>query len=89
MNKLTVYDEDGQLTEVEILDFYQLEEYNHEYVLYTKGEVADKDNLFSYLSILNQISEKEYKFEKITDPEEERKVRDLMNREIDVLMDKR
>ncbi len=86
MNKLTVINENGEQEDIEVLDFYQLEDYDHEYVLYTKGEEVDKDNMFTYLAIITQESENEFKFKKITDPEEERKVEELMNREIEELM---
>lgn len=87
--KMTVYDEDGELIEIEALQFYQLEEYDHEYVLYTKGEEANKDNMYSYLSIINQISENEFRFERITDPEEERKVGELVDRDIEETINQR
>ncbi len=87
--KMTVYDENGELIEIEALDFYRIEEYDHEYVLYTKGEEADKDNMYTYLSIINQLSEHEYRFERITDPEEERKVEELMNKDIEEAMNQR
>lgn len=84
-NILKVYNENGELEEIEVLDFYQLEEYDHEYVLYTKNEEYDNDNLITYISIINQIGENEYSFEKITNPEEEKKLDELIQQELDDL----
>ena len=82
-NKLKVYDENGVLEEVEVLDFFQVEGYDHEYVLYTKGEEVDQNNVITYVSIVNQVSEDEFHFDKITDPEEERKVDEQIEKELD------
>lgn len=84
-NKLTVYDENGLLEEVEVLDFFQVDGYDHEYILYTKNEEADKDNIITYVSILRQVSEDEFHFEKITDPEEEKKVDEEIQKELESL----
>ena len=54
-NKIMVTNENNVLEEVEIIDFFQLEEYDHEYVLYTKNEEVD-NNIVIYVSIVNQIS---------------------------------
>ncbi len=83
-NKIKVYNENGILEEVEVIDFFQLEEYNHEYVLYTKNEEVD-NNIVIYVSIVNQISNDEYQFEAITDSEEEKKVDEMIDKEIDLL----
>ncbi len=83
-NKIKVYNENGILEEVEVIDFFQLEEYNHEYVLYTKNEEVD-NNIVIYVSIVNQISNDEYQFEAITDPKEEKKVDEMIDKEIDLL----
>lgn len=84
-NKITVYNENNELEEVEVIDFFQLDEFNHEYVLYTKNEIQG-DNVITYVSILHEISENEYQFEKITDPEEEKKVDEEIQNEIDLLI---
>lgn len=83
-NKIKIYNENGILEEVEVIDFFQLKEYDHEYVLYTKNEEVD-NNIVVYVSIVNQISNDEYQFEAITDPEEERKVDEMIDKEIDLL----
>lgn len=82
-NKIKVFNEKGELEEVEVIDFFQLEEYDHEYVLYTKNEEVGND-IIAYVSIVKQISNDEYQFEAITDPEEERKVDEMIDREIDL-----
>ena len=83
-NKIKVYNENGILEEVEVIDFFFFFEYDHEYVLYTKNEEVD-NNIVIYVSIVNQISNDEYQFETITDPEEERKVDEMIDKEIDLL----
>ena len=84
-NKITVYNENNEIEEVEVIDFFQLDEFNHEYVLYTKNEIQG-DNVITYVAILHEISENEYQFEKITNPEEEKKVNEEIQKEIDLLI---
>lgn len=84
-NKIKIYNENNELEEVEIIDFFQLEEYDHEYVLYTKNEEVGND-VVTYVSIINQVAENEFKFEAITDKEEEKKVEEKMYEEIELLM---
>lgn len=83
-NKIKVYNENGELEEVEVIDFFQLEEYDHEYVLYTKNEEVG-DDVITYVSIINQIAEDEFQFEAITDKEEEKKVEKKIEEELDLL----
>ena len=85
-NKINVYNENGKLEEVEIIDFFQLEEFDHEYALYTKNEEVG-DDVITYVSIINQVSEDEYRFEAITDKEEEKKVEEQIQKEIDLLLE--
>lgn len=84
-NRIKVYNESGELEEVEVLDFFQLEEYNHEYVLYTKNE-EEGDNIVTYVSIVHQISGDEYRFEAITNEEELKRVEEKSEEELDLLM---
>lgn len=84
-NVLKVFDENNELIEIEVLNFYQLEEYDHEYILYTKNEEADEDNIITYVSILNQISDTEYSLERITNKEEENKIDELIEKDIEEL----
>ena len=88
-NMLSVINEDGVLEEVEVLDFLQLEEYDHEYIVYTKGEEADDDNIVTYVSILEQTSPNEFRFLRITDPEEEKKVDEMIEKDIEELLNER
>lgn len=82
---LKVYNENNELEEVEVLDFYHLEDYDHEYILYTKNE-TDGDVVTTYVSIIKQISEDQYQFEAITDKEEAKAVNEMINKEIKELM---
>lgn len=84
-NKIKVYNENNELEEVEVIDFFQLEEYDHEYVLYTKNEVVG-ENVVTYISIINELGNGEYQFEEITDEEELRKVNEKVDEEIDSLL---
>ena len=88
-NILNVINEEGNIEEVEVLDFMQLEEYDHEYVVYTKGEEADDENIVTYVSIIEQVSPNEFKFLQITDPEEMRKVDEMIQKDIDLLLSER
>ena len=82
-SKLQVMDENNEMVEIQVIDFFQLEEYDHEYILYTKNEEVDNDNIITYVSIIKQPSENEFYFERITDPEEERKLDELIQKEIE------
>lgn len=84
-NKIKVYDENNVLEEVEVIDFFQLEEFDHEYVLYTKNEIEGND-VITYVSIVNEVNKDEYQLEAITDPIEEKKVDEKIAQEIDMLM---
>lgn len=84
-NKIKVYNENNELEEVEVIDFFQLEEYDHEYVLYTKNEVVG-ENVVTYVSIINELGQDEFQFEEITDEEELRKVNEKIDEEIDSLL---
>ena len=84
-NKINVYNENGVLEEVEVIDFFELEEYNHEYVLYTKNEEVG-DDVITYVSIITELGENEYRFDTITDKEEEAKVQEKIDKEIELLM---
>ena len=83
-NKIRVTNENNVLEEVEIIDFFQLEEYDHEYVLYTKNEEVGED-VITYVSIINELGPDEYQFEEITDPIEFQKVEEEIEKEIKLL----
>lgn len=82
--KLQVMDENNEMVEIQVIDFFQLEEYDHEYILYTKGEKEGND-VITYVSIINEISDDEIQLEAITDKEEEKKVDEKINQELDLL----
>lgn len=84
-NIIKVYNEKGELEEVEVIDFFQLDEFGHEYVLYTKNEEIG-DDIVTYVSIINEVADGEYRFEKITDKEEEKFVNQEIEKEIALLM---
>lgn len=84
-SRIKVYNENNELEEIEVIDFFQLEEFDHEYVLYTKGEVQG-DDIVTYVSIIKEIGENEFQFEKITDPEEDKRVDEEIYKEIDLLL---
>jgi hypothetical protein len=83
-NKLMVYNENNELEEIEILDFLQLEEYDHEYAFYTKNEEVG-DDVVTYISIIVEVEEGKYRFEKITDEEELRKVELKLKEDLELL----
>ncbi len=83
-SKLQVMDENNEMVEVQVIDFFQLEEYDHEYVLYTKGEKEGND-VITYVSIINEISDDEIQLEAITDKEEEKKVDEKIDQELNLL----
>jgi len=83
-NVIKVINENNVLEEVEIIDFFQLDEYDHEYVLYTKNEEVG-DDIITYISIIHEISQDEYQFEEITNPEELKKVEEEIEKEIKLL----
>lgn len=84
-NKIKVTNENNELEEVEVIDVFQLEEYDHEYILYTKNEEID-DDVVTYVSIINELEDGSFQFEKITDPEEEKKVDEQIEKEINTLL---
>ena len=83
-SKIKVYNENNILEEVEVIDFFQLEEYDHEYVLYTKNEEVGND-VITYVSIINQIGNDEFRFEEIKDEEELKKVEAEIEKEMESL----
>ena len=83
-NVIKVTNENNILEEVEIIDFFQLDEYEHEYVLYTKNEEVG-DDIITYISIIHEINQDEYQFEEITNPEELKKVEEEIEKEIKLL----
>ena len=66
---ITVFDGNGNKFEVEVLDIFNVEGYDHEYILYTKNEEVDADNVKTYVSILKSDND-EYSILNIDDEKE-------------------
>ena len=49
---INVVDEYGNAFEVEVLDIFEVEGYDHEYIMYTRNQEVDEDNIETYVSIL-------------------------------------
>ncbi len=58
-NIINVYDENGNVSQVEVLDIFSVDGFeNKEYILYTKNVEADSDNIEAYVSILQHEGDK-------------------------------
>lgn len=68
-NFITVYNQEGNIEEVEVIDIFNVEGYDHEYILYTKNKEIDENNVEVYVSILEQ-NEDEFKLLNIEDETE-------------------
>ena len=68
-NFITVYNQEGNIEEVEVIDIFNVEGYDHEYILYTKNKEIDENNVEVYVSILEQ-KEDEFKLLNIEDETE-------------------
>ena len=53
-NKISVYDKDGNDYVVEVLDIFQVDGYDKDYILYTQYREIDKDNIEVLVSILSE-----------------------------------
>ena len=54
-NVITVVTENGQKTQVEVIEIFQVEGYeNKDYILYTQNIEVDDDNIKAYISILEE-----------------------------------
>ena len=69
-NVINVYNDDGVLEQVEVLDIFNVEGYDKEYVLYTKNVEVDDENIEAYVSILQKNDENNYSLVNITDDRE-------------------
>lgn len=68
-DKITVVDENGNRFEVEVLDIFNVEGYDNDYILYTKNIEVDPDNIETYVSILKEEND-EYTLLNIEDNNE-------------------
>lgn len=66
---INVVDEYGNAFEVEVLDIFEVEGYDHEYIMYTRNEEVDEDNIETYVSIL-QSENDNYSLVNIEDDKE-------------------
>ena len=55
---LTVLDENGNELQVDVLDIFNVEGYDHDYILYTSNKEVDAENIEAYVSILVKDDEK-------------------------------
>ena len=66
---ISVLDDYGNTFEVEVLDIFEVEGYDHEYILYTRNEDYDDENIEAFVSILKNDNEN-YSLVNIEDDEE-------------------
>ena len=66
---INVVDEYGNAFEVEVLDIFEVDGYDHEYIMYTRNEEVDEDNIETYVSIL-QSENDNYSLVNIEDDKE-------------------
>jgi len=78
---MDIYDENGNLIKIEVLDIFEVEGYDKKYIIYSKGEI-ENDNERVYVSIL-EYNENKSTFKPIEDDKEWEDVREaLENRNI-------
>ena len=53
-NKINVFDEHGMAHEVEVLDVFNVDGYDNDYILFTNNKEIDNDNVEAYVSILKE-----------------------------------
>ena len=51
---INVIDEDGNRFDVEVIDIFNVEGYENDYILYTRNVSVDQDNVETYVSILRE-----------------------------------
>ena len=68
-NVINVFDEQGTMHEVEVLDIFSVDGYDKEYILYTKNREVDGDNIEAFVSILKEVNDS-YVLESIEDENE-------------------
>ncbi len=69
-NKITIHEENGTVSEIEILDIFNVRGYDDkDYILYTKNEEKDINNIEVMVSILEK-TEEGYIFKYIVDEKE-------------------
>ncbi len=68
-NIINVFDEKGIMHKVEVLDIFNVEGYDNEYILYTNNKEIDKDNVEVFVSILKEVNDN-YILQSIEDEKE-------------------
>ena len=81
-NKINVYDEQGNAHEVEVLDIFNVEGYDKDYILYTNEKEIDDENIEAYVSILKEDNDN-YMLLTIEDDNEWNAVHQAINEEGD------
>ena len=66
---INVMDSNGDLFEVEVLDIFNVEGYDKDYIMYTRNEEVDDNNIKTYVSILKEENDN-YTLMNIDDDEE-------------------
>lgn len=51
---INVMDNNGDLFEVEVLDIFNVEGFDKDYIMYTRNEEVDDENIKTYVSILKE-----------------------------------
>ena len=66
---IKVLDDNGNAFEVEVLDIFGVEGYDHEYIMYTRNQNQEDENIEAFVSILKNENDK-YSLINIEDEEE-------------------
>ena len=74
---MSIFAEDGSVEEVEVIIAFEFKDTKKEYVVYTKNERDENDNVTVYVSSVDR-SEGEAKLVGIDDEEEWNKVKDVL-----------
>lgn len=74
---MSIFAEDGSVEEVEVILAFEFKDTKKEYVVYTKNERDENDNVTVYVSNVDR-SEGEAKLVGIDDEEEWNKVKDVL-----------
>ena len=76
-NKMTIISNEGDAEEVEVILAFAFKDNKKEYIVYTKNEKDEKDNITVYVSNVDR-STGEVKLLGVTDEEEWSKIKDVL-----------
>ena len=76
---MSIIDEDGSIDEVEVVIAFEFKDTKKEYVVYTKNEKDENDNVTVYVSSVDRSGETP-KLYGIDDEEEWNRVKDVLRR---------